>query len=47
MLQAKERTPTPFSIFFTFGLAFEFFKEFGGASISMLGIVHFQMNTFV
>ncbi len=33
MLQVKERISTPFSsIVFTFGLAFESFKKFGGAS---------------
>jgi len=33
VLQVKECAPTPFvSIFFTFGLAFESIKEFGGAS---------------
>jgi hypothetical protein len=33
MLQAREHITTSFSfIVFTFGLAFEFFKEFGGAS---------------
>jgi hypothetical protein len=32
MLQVREHTSIPF-IIFTFGLAFEFFKEFGGASL--------------
>jgi hypothetical protein len=41
MLQIKERTPTFFSsIVFIFGLAFEAFKEFGGASH---GIIFFDI----
>jgi hypothetical protein len=33
MIQVGERTPTPFAfIFFTFGHAFQSFKEYGGAS---------------
>jgi len=36
VLQARERIPTPFSsVVFTFGLAFESYEEFGGASISL------------
>jgi hypothetical protein len=35
VLQAKEHTPTPFSVVFILGLAFESIKEFGGASITM------------
>jgi hypothetical protein len=29
MLRAREHTPTPYSIVFTFELAFDYFKEFG------------------
>jgi hypothetical protein len=33
-MRTKEHAPTPFSsIVFTLGFTFEFFKEFGGASI--------------
>jgi hypothetical protein len=36
VLQAKERTPIPFSfVLFTFELAFESYEEFGGASFGM------------
>jgi hypothetical protein len=36
MLQARERTPTPFSSnVFTFELIVESFKEFGGASFGI------------
>jgi hypothetical protein len=31
MLRAKERTPTPFFVVFTFGLAVESIKELRGA----------------
>jgi hypothetical protein len=34
VLQAKERAPTFFSFFFTFGFIVESIKEFGGASPS-------------
>ncbi len=33
MLQTRERTPTLFFVASTFKLAFEYFKEFGGASL--------------
>ncbi len=33
MLQGKECAPIPSSVVFTLGLAFEFFKEFGGVLI--------------
>jgi len=44
MLQAKEHTPIPYpSVFFTFGFAIEYIKEFGNASfpITWITILHF------
>jgi hypothetical protein len=39
VLRTKERTPTSYpSVVFTFGLAIESIKEFGGASPSFLKI---------
>jgi hypothetical protein len=43
MLRVKKRTPTPFGIF-TFGLEFEFFKEFEGASPSQMITFHYLVN---
>jgi hypothetical protein len=38
VLKVKKRTTTPsFFIVFTFGLAFDYFKESGGASLAEFG----------
>jgi hypothetical protein len=43
MLQAKERTPIHYpSIGFTFGFAFEYIKEFGGASIRTFKLLYLK-----
>jgi hypothetical protein len=39
MLQAKERTPTPPSVVFTFGLIVESIKELGGASQGIIALI--------
>jgi hypothetical protein len=44
MLWIKECTPTPSFGFFTFGLTFKSFKEFEGASPSLMITCHYLDN---
>jgi len=46
-LWAKEYTPTPSSIVFTLGYTFESIKEFGGALMNVIRILHLLINMCV